>query len=57
MLLPIVSFIVWVYKSKKDFINSQISEANSIFLKDGEIDDHKALEEHQPKAEKNIEQR
>ena len=57
-LLPIVSFIVWVYKSKKDFINSQISEANSIFLQDGEINDYKTLEKYLiKKAEKNIEQR
>lgn len=57
-LLPIISFIVWTTKSKKDFINSQTSEANSIFLGDGDFPDHKKLEEYLiSKAQKNIEQR
>ena len=56
--LPVISFIVWTTKSKKDFINSQTSEANSIFLGDGEFADHKSLEKHLiQKAQKNIEQR
>ena len=49
---------MWTTKSKKDFINSQTSEANSIFLGDGEFADHKSLEKHLiQKAQKNIEQR
>ncbi|RPG62149.1 MAG: AAA family ATPase, partial [Flavobacteriaceae bacterium TMED238] len=56
--LPVISFIVWTTKSKKDFINSQTSEANSIFLGDGEFTNHKSLEEYLiKKAQKNIEQR
>jgi len=56
--LPVVSFIVWTTKSKKDFINSQTSEANSIFLGDGEFPDHKSLEKYLiQKVQKNIEQR
>ena len=56
--LPMVSFIVWTTKSKKDFTNSQTSEANSIFLGDGEFSDHKSLEKYLiEKVQKNIEQR
>ncbi len=56
--IPIVSFIVWTTKSKKDFTNSQISDANSIFLGDDKFPDHKSLEIYLiEKAQKNIEQR
>lgn len=44
--IPILSFIVWTQKSERDMVNSQISNANSIFLKNSKITDHKSLEEY-----------
>lgn len=44
--IPIISFIVWTTKSKNDLINSQISEANSIFLGDDKFSNHLELEEY-----------
>ena len=44
--IPFLSFIVWTQKSKNEMISSEISEANSIFLKDDTFPNPKSLENY-----------